>query len=246
MKRKIKLSKCLKIFIVIIAMIFCIDILKNSIFKDIGVDSVNFIRNIESRIGLIDDKSTFYNNKNNDLILVNKENSLSSDYKPDNLVKPNIVFLDSSVEEEKYMQQEAATALEELFQNAKQNNITLIGSSAYRSYQTQVNIYNKYYRQKGSSYTKQYVATPGESEHQTGLAIDVTNPSRCFDKTSVEAQWIDNNAYKYGFILRYPENKEDVTGYNYEPWHIRYVGKDVAKKIYINSETLEEYLAYYN
>ena len=246
MKRKIKLSKCLKIFIVIIAMIFCIDILKNSIFKDIGVDSVNFIRNIESRIGLIDDKSTFYNNKNNDLILVNKENSLSSDYKPDNLVKPTIVFLDSSVEEEKYMQQEAATALEELFQNAKQNNITLIGSSAYRSYQTQVNIYNKYYRQKGSSYTKQYVATPGESEHQTGLAIDVTNPSRCFDKTSVEAQWIDNNAYKYGFILRYPENKEDVTGYNYEPWHIRYVGKDVAKKIYINSETLEEYLAYYN
>lgn len=246
MKRKIKLSKCLKIFIVIIAMIFCIDILKNSIFKDIGVDSVNFIRNIESRIGLIDDKSTFYNNKNNDLILVNKENSLSSDYKPDNLVKPNIVFLDSSVEEEKYMQQEAATALEELFQNAKQNNITLIGSSAYRSYQTQVNIYNKYYRQKGSSYTKQYVATPGESEHQTGLAIDVTNPSRCFDKTSVEAQWIDNNAYKYGFILRYPENKEDVTGYNYEPWHIRYVGKDVAKKIYINSKTLEEYLAYYN
>ena len=136
MKRKIKLIKCLKIFIVIIAMIFCIDILKNSIFKDIGVDSVNFIRNIESRIGLIDDKSTFYNNKNNDLILVNKENSLSSDYKPDNLVKPNIVFLDSSVEEEKYMQQEAATALEELFQNAKQNNITLIGSSAYRSYQT--------------------------------------------------------------------------------------------------------------
>ena len=246
MKRKIKLSKCLKIFIVIIAMIFCIDILKNSIFKDIGVDSVNFIRNIESRIGLIDDKSTFYNNKNNDLILVNKENSLSSDYKPDNLVKPNIVFLDSSVEEEKYMQQEAATALEELFQNAKQNNITLIGSSAYRSYQTQVNIYNKYYRQKGSSYTKKYVATPGESEHQTGLAIDVTNPSRCFDKTSVEAQWIDNNAYKYGFILRYPENKEDVTGYNYEPWHIRYVGKDVAKKIYINSTTLEEYLAYYN
>ena len=246
MKRKIKLSKCLKIFIVIIAMIFCIDILKNSIFKDIGVDSVNFIRNIESRIGLIDDKSTFYNNKNNDLILVNKENSLSSDYKPDNLVKPNIVFLDSSVEEEKYMQQEAATALEELFQNAKQNNITLIGSSAYRSYQTQVNIYNKYYKEKGKEYTKQYVAIPGESEHQTGLAIDVTNPSRCFDKTSIEAQWLANNAYKYGFILRYPKNKEDVTGYSYEPWHIRYVGKNVAEKIYRNSETLEEYLARYN
>ena len=87
---------------------------------------------------------------------------------------------------------------------------------------------------------------PGESEHQTGLAIDVTNTSRCFDKTSIEAQWLANNAYKYGFILRYPENKEDVTGYSYEPWHIRYVGKDLAEKIYMNSETLEEYLKHDN
>ena len=246
MKRKIKLSKCIKFFIIIIAVIFCIDILKNSFLNDIVVDGIDFITNIENRIGLTDYKSTFNKNQDDDLVLVNKDNPLSSDYKPKNLVKPNIVFLDSSVEEEKYMKQEAATSLEELFQNAKQNNITLIGTSAYRSYQTQVNVYNKYYKEKGKEYTKQYVATPGESEHQTGLAIDVTNPSRCFDKTSIEAQWLANNAYKYGFILRYPENKEDVTGYSYEPWHIRYVGKSVAEKIYRNSETLEEYLARYN
>ena len=246
MKRKIKLSKCLKFFIVIIAVIFCIDILKNSFLSDVDVDGIDFITNIENRLGLTDDKYVSNKSQDNDLILVNKNNSLSSDYKPQNLVKPNIVFLDSSAEEEKYMKQEAATSLEKLFQNAKQSNITLIGSSAYRSYQTQVNIYNKYYKEKGKEYTKQYVAIPGESEHQTGLAIYVTNPSRCFDKTSIEAQWLANNAYKYGFILRYPKNKEDVTGYSYEPWHIRYVGKNVAEKIYRNSETLEEYLARYN
>ena len=207
MKRKIKLIKCLKFFIVIIAVIFCIDILKNSFLSDVAVDGIDFIKNIENRLVLTDDKYVSNKSQDNDLILVNKNNSLSSDYKPQNLVKPNIVFLDSSAEEEQYMKQEAATSLEKLFQNAKQSNITLIGSSAYRSYQTKANIYNKYYKEKGQEYTKQYVATPGESEHQTGLAIDVTNPSRCFDKTSIEAQWLANNVYKYGFILCYPENK---------------------------------------
>ena len=70
----------------------------------------------------------------------------------------------------------------------------------------------------------------------------MTNEARCFDKTSPEAQWLANNAHRFGFILRYPEGKEDITGYNYEPWHIRYVGKDVAKKIYEKNITLEEYL----
>ena len=74
------------------------------------------------------------------------------------------------------------------------------------------------------------------------MAIDVTNPSRCFDKTSIEAQWLANNAYKYGFILRYPKNKEDVTGYSYEPWHFRFVGRESATYIMTNNLTLEEYI----
>ena len=123
MKRKIKLSKCLKFFIVIIAVIFCIDILKNSFLSDVAVDGIDFIKNIENRLGLTDDKYVSNKSQDNDLILVNKNNSLSSDYKPQNLVKPNIVFLDSSAEEEKYMKQEAATSLEKLFQNAKQRVI---------------------------------------------------------------------------------------------------------------------------
>ena len=126
----------------------------------------------------------------------------------------------------------------------KKENIILIGSSAYRSYKSQLRILKEETDKKGVDYADKYVAKPGQSEHQSGLAVDVTNRVRCFDKTSKESQWLANNAYKFGFILRYPDGKEDITGYNYEPWHIRYVGKDIAKEIYMKNITLEEYLSY--
>ncbi|MEG1409382.1 MAG: M15 family metallopeptidase [Terrisporobacter sp.] len=176
------------------------------------------------------------------LMLANKDNPLDTNYKPDNMVKPKIQFLKNSTNEEKQMTKEAAIAIGELFKSAKNDNIKLIGTSAYRSYRTQISIFNKNVKEKGVDYANNYVALPGKSEHQTGLAIDVTNESRCFDKTSIEAQWLANNAHKFGFILRYPEGKEDITGYNYEPWHVRYVGKVVAAEIYKNNWTLEEYL----
>lgn len=227
MNKKLKLSKSKKIILSIIVLIFFVNLIKT---WNLGESSQNRTTISISQI------------KDNNLILVNKTSAVGEDYKPENLVKPNITFLDSSTNEEKYLQKEAANALEELFQGAKNQDITLIGSSGYRSYQTQVNIYNKYLRIKGKEYTEKYVAKPGTSEHQTGLAMDVTNPTRYFDKTSKEAEWLADNAYKYGFILRYLEDKTDITGYNYEPWHIRYVGKEVAKIIYENNETLEEYL----
>jgi len=93
-----------------------------------------------------------------------------------------------------------------------------------------------------------YVALPGQSEHQTGLAMDVTSESanwglsNNFGETN-EGKWLKDNCYKYGFILRYPEGKEDITGYNYEPWHIRYVGKKVSTYIYTNNITLEEFFS---
>lgn len=176
------------------------------------------------------------------LMLVNKKNPLGLDYEPDNLVKPNVKFLRDTSDELRYMDETAAKALEELFQVAKSENINLIGSSAYRSYKSQVRVLKDEISSKGVDYANKYVAKPGKSEHQSGLSIDVTNEARCFDKTSPEAQWLANNAHRFGFILRYPEGKEDITGYNYEPWHIRYVGKDVAKKIYEKNITLEEYL----
>lgn len=176
------------------------------------------------------------------LMLVNKKNPLDINYEPENLVKVNVKFLSSTNKESRQMEETAAKALEELFEEAKKENITLIGSSAYRSYKSQVKVLNDEIHSKGVGYANQYVAKPGKSEHQSGLAIDVTNEARCFDKTSTEAKWLAENAHKFGFILRYPEGKENITGYNYEPWHIRYVGKEVAKKIYDKNITLEEYL----
>lgn len=176
------------------------------------------------------------------LMLVNKKNPLDINYEPENLVKVNVKFLSSTSKESRQMEETAAKALEELFQGAKEENITLIASSAYRSYRSQVKVLNDEIHSKGVDYANKYVAKPGKSEHQSGLAIDVTNEARCFDKTSTEAKWLAENAHKFGFILRYPEGKENITGYNYEPWHIRYVGKKVAKKIYDKNITLEEYL----
>lgn len=179
---------------------------------------------------------------NNYTLLVNKQYMLGKDYVPKNLEKLNIDFLSDTSEESKYMVKKAADALEDLVETAKEENITLIGSSAYRSYKSQERVLNQETNSKGTVYANKYVAKPGQSEHQSGLAIDVTNKARCFDKTSVEAQWLAKNAYRFGFILRYPEGKENITGYNYEPWHIRYVGKSVAKNIYKGNITLEEYL----
>ena len=177
-------------------------------------------------------------------ILVNKTNVLRSDYTPKNLVKLNIEFLSDTSNEARCMEKKAADSLEDLVATAKKENIILIGSSAYRSYKSQLRILKEETDKKGVDYADKYVAKPGQSEHQSGLAIDVTNRVRCFDKTSKEAQWLANNAHKFGFILRYPDGKENITGYNYEPWHIRYVGKDIAKEIYMKNITLEEYLSY--
>lgn len=195
------------------------------------------------------DKNLSYNyNENsgdlvkNNLILVNKENSLKIEYNLEDMIKPKIRFLDSSTEEEMHMQVEASKAIEELFEVARNEGITLIGTSAYRSHKTQKKIYRENIDIRGREEAKNYAALPGKSEHQTGLAIDVTNEERWFDKSTKEAMWISENAHRFGFILRYLEGKEDITGYNFEPWHIRYVGKTAAKEIYEKELTLEEYL----
>ena len=176
------------------------------------------------------------------LLLVNKYNPLNDWYAPLDLKKPNIPFINNSIEEEKQMREVASNAIEELFRKAKDYGINFLATSAYRSYNTQNNIYLSRVEAKGKEYADKYVALPGKSEHQTGLSIDVTNEKRNFTKKCKEAKWLASNAYKFGFILRYPKGKEDITGISYEPWHIRYVGKKAAKEIFQNRITLEEYL----
>lgn len=220
---------------------------KNKLVLAIIIITIIFINKVDLR-GKLNYNNESYtqeekiSDENSNLLLANKSNPISEDYKPNKLVKPKVQFLKDTKDESRYMDEVAANALEELFKCAKKEGIILIGSSAYRSYESQVKIYNENVLEKGIDYANKYVAIPGKSEHQTGLSIDVTNKSRAFGKTSIEAQWLANNAHRFGFILRYPEGKEDVTGYNYEPWHIRYVGKEPALKIFTDNITLEEYM----
>jgi len=117
--------------------------------------------------------------------------------------------------------------------------------STYRSYNTQQDLYNRYVKKDGEEEADTYSARPGHSEHQTGLAIDAYNITHSylnFDQTN-EYAWLKNNAHQYGFIIRYPEGKEYITGYMYEPWHFRYVGEEIASYIYYNNITFDEYYA---
>ena len=115
--------------------------------------------------------------------------------------------------------------------------------SGYRPYVLQEKLYNNYVSRDGKAEADRYSARPGYSEHQTGLCFDINNPSKSFNGTE-EAKWINDNAYRYGYILRYPKGKESETGYMYESWHVRYVGKELAEKLYNNGDwiTLEDYL----
>ena len=130
-------------------------------------------------------------------------------------------------------------------QDASRNGLSLVINSAYRSYSEQERIVDTYKNLYGDDYVNKYVARPGYSEHQTGLSFDIGSKNSNIFSNSKEYQWILNNSYKYGFIHRFPKNAEDITGISNEPWHFRYVGKKIAKIIYENKMTLEEYYVKY-
>lgn len=181
--------------------------------------------------------------------LVNKELRLPEEYIPEDLVVPNVYFNFNHFDEKKQMRSEAGKALEELFEGAAKEDIILCGVSGYRSYQRQYEIFTNNVRTKGMEHTSKYSAVPGYSEHQTGLSIDVSSKSvnyrldSSFAETA-EGKWLAENAHHYGYIIRFPEGKSKITGYSYEPWHIRYVGKDLATFLYKNDLTLEEYYGF--
>ncbi len=168
-------------------------------------------------------------------VLVNKKYTLNSDYVP-KLGEVDGFYLDIRCIND-YL---------EMKDNAKNDGVSLNIGSAYRSYNEQDVIFKSYLQKDPYDLVITYSAYPGTSEHQTGLAIDFIEDSncdytKCFENTT-SGKWLANNSYKYGFILRYGNGKEGVTGYMYEPWHFRYVGKDVAKEIYAQNITLEEYV----
>ncbi len=179
-------------------------------------------------------------------VLVNKQNKLPDDYNPQDLVSADIPFVSHATNEKRKMRQEAASAINQLFAGAKTQGISLLGVSAYRSHATQTTLFNYYVNRDGYEQARTYSAVPGTSEHETGLSIDVTGADgrcaaeSCFGGTP-EANWLQAHAAEYGFIIRYPQGKENITGYQYEPWHLRYVGKEIALEIMNSGTTLEEY-----
>jgi len=181
--------------------------------------------------------------------LVNRENLLSEDYMPDNLVIPNINLVSERSNEKNLVSAAMIKDLEQMFYDAQAEGMNLFLSNGFRGYESQVYIYNEEIQNKDNKHSE-YVAKPGESEHQLGLAIDITSSDMSFElnqsfENTKEGAWALENAYKYGFILRYTKTKEDITGYKYEPWHYRYVGnKTISKLCHDKGLTLEELLDY--
>ena len=180
------------------------------------------------------------------LFLVNKQNPVDEDYKPDDL-EPIKYYASDRSEACRYMRAEAAGKFHRLVEAAKEDGFTLVMTTAYRSYGFQQILWNNYVANEGEEAASRFSAKPGQSEHQTGLAVDVTSPSVNYELSysfgeTAEGSWLADNAHRFGFIIRFPEGKEDITGYLYEPWHIRYVGDAAAGMIYKEGLTLEEYL----
>lgn len=157
------------------------------------------------------------------ILIANKTYALPSSYAPGDLLS------------------EVYDAFYELQAGARSDGLSIYISSGYRSYSLQSSLYERYCARDGREAADRYSARPGHSEHQTGLGLDVNEISDAFIGTP-EAIWLSEHAHEYGFIIRYPKGKEDITGYKYEPWHIRYLGKDIASDVYYSGLCLEEYL----
>ncbi len=176
--------------------------------------------------------------------IVNKQIALTPDFHPEDLVQPEVPW--AEVSNFRYMRREAAKALEDLFAEAAEEGYTLLGRTGYRSFEAQENIFINFVNNHGYEEARTFSAKPGQSEHQTGLAMDITADSvegrltSDFGSTE-EGQWVSENAHLHGYIIRYPRNKEEITGYIYEPWHLRYVGVDLATDLYESGLTMEEY-----
>ena len=206
------------------------------------------IEDIVTRVNLNLDKNPYTDtipstNLNTNYLLVNKFNYLDSSYIPNNLELLDNSYAKSGI----YLVKEAKDNIERLIGDAKSDGMNIRVISAYRSYTYQENLYNNYVKNDGVENADTYSARPGYSEHQTGLVVDVTKAYDDFNnfENTDEYNWMKENASNYGFILRYPKDKENITTYSFEAWHYRYVGVELAKKIKASNLTFDEYYTRY-
>lgn len=181
--------------------------------------------------------------------LVNKERTLPTEYVPLELGVTDLPTRSNATDNEKRVRQTIVGPLAQLFEAAQGDGHSLMIGSAYRSAVTQGQLFDAYVTRVGYEEANKYSAHPGHSEHQTGLAVDISSTSQqcylseCFINTA-DGKWLDDNAFKYGFTLRYPKGKEEITGYNFEPWHYRYVGINLATALHQSGLTLDEAWTY--
>ena len=197
------------------------------LFVNLSMDTDDYVNPVKTSAFSID-------------MLVNKHYKLDEDFVPDDLVEFDQEYCNDEVQEGN---REAVVAFKNMYEAAKKEGLGLVINSSYRSYQDQEEVCNTYKNLYGEGYVSRYVALPGFSEHQTGLAFDIGSTSSKVFAESKEYEWMKENAYKYGFILRFTKANAYITGFRSEPWHYRYVGKKVAKYIYDNNISLEEYYA---
>jgi D-alanyl-D-alanine carboxypeptidase len=186
-------------------------------------------------------------NASSEWVIVNKKHPLNPKTYAPKLVVPKVALKGGASASNMHVSSQMAPALVNMFDAAKNAGYALKLSSGYRSYSYQVTVYNRIVASKGQAQADTESARPGYSEHQTGLAADIAprsgkcDLSQCFGATP-EGKWLAANAYKYGFIIRYPVDKVAVTGYEYEPWHARYVGVSLSTEMHKQGiETLEEF-----
>ncbi len=180
------------------------------------------------------------------LVLVNKENYLPSDYIPEDLEGLKYFAKDRSPDA-RFLRKTAAEHFHEMVEAAQEEDIDIVSTTAYRSYEFQKNLYTSYVKTKGQEAADKVSAKPGSSEHQTGLVADLSTSEINYVNglafgTSAAGKWIAEHCWEYGFIVRYPDGLESITGYTYEPWHVRYVGNVAAREINEENITLEEYI----
>jgi D-alanyl-D-alanine carboxypeptidase len=181
-------------------------------------------------------------------VVVNKGRALPADYVPAKLVVPKMPLRLNASSPGMFVRSDTAAALEAMATQASKDGINLMLTSGYRSYVDQATVHENYAQTQSVAAADSFSARAGHSEHQTGLAADLEPTSQsceldqCFDST-LEGKWLAANCYKYGFIIRYQKDTTSFTGYEYEPWHIRYVGKDLAAQLQITGQTLEQFFS---
>jgi D-alanyl-D-alanine carboxypeptidase len=241
------MSKNRRIFIALVVLVAAIAV--SMFVLDMRADAPSSGSNSQSQ-----QESTGFDKKMNSIYepgspwwIVNKDRPLPDGYVPELGVPDVRLRLARDAEQMKFGTL-AMKSLEEMFAAAQANGVELVFGSGYRSYALQKQFYDSYVAQDGQEAADRYSARPGTSEHQTGLAFDATAMSGqchleiCFEDMP-EGQWLLENAHKYGFIIRYPKGKEHITTYQYEPWHLRYVGKELATELRHIGQAMEEFFA---